>query len=403
MKKHILVISQYFYPENFRINDICSEWVKKGYKVTVITGIPNYPRGKFFKGYGIFRKRKEVYNGVNIKRLFIFSRGKGKLRLALNYLSFVISGWFWKLFSRLKPDLVFIFEVSPMTQALPGILFSKRRKIPSYIYVQDLWPENLEIVGGITNKKVISKVDKMVDYIYKNSEKILVTSKSFKNNIINRGVQESKVVYWPQYAEDFYQPVYKKKEDNKLTIMFTGNIGEAQGLEILPLVANMIKEKSPEIDIKFIIVGDGRNRSNLETQISKMEVIKYFEFLGQKPPTEIPNLLSTADIAFLSFSNNELFRMTIPAKLQTYMASKKPVLAVALGETKSIINESNCGYVSDPEDVESLYENILKFYNNEDKVQEEMANNALKYVRENFNKEKLLNNFDQIIGEKEHV
>lgn len=400
MKKHILVISQYFYPENFRINDICIDLVNRGYKVTVITGIPNYPKGKYFKGYGIFRKRKEVYNGVNVKRLFIFSRGKGKFRLALNYFSFVISGWFWKIFTKLKPDLVFIFEVSPMTQALPGIWFAKKRKIPTYIYVQDLWPENLEIVGGINNKKIISKVNKMVDYVYKNSDKILVTSNSFKSNIQNRGFDEEKIIFWPQYAEEFYEPSYKQKETGKLNIMFTGNIGEAQGLEILPKVATLIKERKSELCIKFVMVGDGRNKEALETEIKNLDVDIYFDFLGQKEPNEIPNLLKTADVAFLSFSNNELFRMTIPAKLQTYMACQKPILAVALGETKTIIEKSNCGYVSDPDDVESLYDNILSFYYNDNNKQKFFSDNSLKYAKDSFNKKTLMNEFLKIIGEQ---
>lgn len=403
MKKHILIISQYFYPENFRINDIATKWVEKGYKVTVITGIPNYPKGKYFKGYGIFRKRKEVYNGVNIKRLFIFSRGKSKFKLVLNYLSFVTSGFFWKLFSRLKPDLVFIFEVSPMTQALPGIWFAKKRKIPAYIYVQDLWPENLQIVGGINNKKIIKKVNKMVDYIYDNSEKILVTSNSFKENIISRGVSNEKLIYWPQYAEDHYTPQHKAKEQDSLKIMFTGNIGEAQGLDILPSVALKLKNENPNLNINFTLVGDGRNKKTLESLIKDLEVEHYFSFLGQKESTEIPALLKTADVAFLSFANNELFRMTIPAKLQTYMACAKPILAVALGETKNIVNEANCGLVSNPEDIDALYNNIITFYNMTELENKKYSNNSYDYVQKHFNKESLLETFDNMIGENNNV
>ncbi len=137
-KKHILVISQYFYPETFRINDIATEWVKRGYKVTVVTGIPNYPEGKFYKGYGWFRNNREIWNGIEIIRIPIIPRGSNSIGLILNYLSFVVSGFFWKCFTRIKTDYVFIFEVSPMTQALFGVWYARRRKIPCYIYVQDL-------------------------------------------------------------------------------------------------------------------------------------------------------------------------------------------------------------------------------------------------------------------------
>ena len=165
MDKHILVIAQYFYPEQFRINDICTEWVKRGYKVTVVTGIPNYPQGRYYKGYGLFKKRREIYNGIDIIRIPLIPRGNNAIMLALNYLSFVISGYFWKSTTNIKADYVFIFEVSPMTQALPGVWYAKKRKIPCYLYVQDLWPENVEIVAGVKNKRIINAIGKMVDYI----------------------------------------------------------------------------------------------------------------------------------------------------------------------------------------------------------------------------------------------
>ena len=183
MGQHILVVSQYFYPEDFRINDICEEWIKRGYEVTVITGMPNYPKGKFFEGYGWFRKRRESYKGIHIIRLPILPRGRNALMLLLNYISFVVSGFFWKLFTKAKADKVFIFEVSPMSQALVGVWYAKRRNIPCFIYVQDLWPENVEIVTGIHNRYVIRKIDRMVDYIYRNCAKIFATSQSFVQRI----------------------------------------------------------------------------------------------------------------------------------------------------------------------------------------------------------------------------
>ena len=204
MKKHILVISQYFYPENFRINDMCKEWVKRGYEVTVVTGIPNYPQGKFFDGYGLCKRRKEEYEGVHVIRLPILARGKGSVRLALNYFSFVVSGFFWKTFTKVKADKVFIFEVSPMTQALVGVWYAKRRKIPCSIYVTDLWPESVEIVLDLHNKLILGPIGKMVDYIYKNCDRIFTSSQTFIDKIASRKVPKEKIEFWPQYAEEFY-------------------------------------------------------------------------------------------------------------------------------------------------------------------------------------------------------
>jgi glycosyltransferase involved in cell wall biosynthesis len=401
MNKHILIVSQYFFPENFRINDISKEWIKRGYKVTVLTGIPNYPKGKFFKGYGYFKKRKESWNNINIIRLPIIPRLNNALFLGLNYLSFVISGWFWVKFTRFKADLVFNFEVSPMTQALPAIWFGKRKNIPSIIYVQDLWPENLEIVGGVRNRFILKRVNKMVDYIYKHATKILVTSESFKESIVSRGSFVNKCYVWYQYAEDFYQPIksiYRDKNEI-LKIVFTGNIGEAQGLEILPKVAKEFNQLNLKGLIKFIIVGDGRNKKSLIGEIMNLEVENYFEFVSAKPANEIPEILSNSDIAFLSFADNELFRKTIPAKLQSYMACGMPILAVVEGETKNIINKSNSGLTSMPNDIIGLKNNIIRFLELNKLELEEYSKNSLKYYKEVFDKNNALDFFDSMMKE----
>ncbi len=392
MKKHILIVSQYFYPEQFRINDIATEWVNRGYKVTVLTGIPNYPKGKFYKGYGWFKKRKETWNGVDIIRIPLFARGKTSIGMVLNYFSFVFSGFFWKVFTKIKADLVFTFEVSPMTQALIGVWYSKKRKIPNYLYVQDLWPENVEIVTGIHSKLVINPISKMVNYIYKNCDKVFATSPSFVEEIQKRlSGSEEKVIYWPQYAESFYCPLDEKNNlipnDGVMNITFTGNIGTAQGLEILPKVAVILKEK--EKKVRFNIVGEGRNKQNLLECIEKNGVSDYFNMIGWQESKDVPAILSASDVAFLSFENNPLYSKTIPAKLQSYMACGIPILASACGETKRVIEEANCGMVAEIGNAEALSEIIIKYSILPEKAKKEMGSNAVSYCNANFNRENL--------------
>lgn len=392
MGKQILIISQYFYPEQFRVNDIALELLKRGYKVTVLTGIPNYPQGKFFKGYGWFKKRKETWNGINIIRIPLIARGKKSFGMILNYFSFVISGFIWKCFTKISADCVFTFEVSPMTQALIGVWYSKKHKIPNYLYVQDLWPENVEIVTGIHNKVVIDPISKMVDYIYKNCDKIFATSPSFVKEIQKRiKGSENKVIYWPQYAEEFYVPTEAKSslisQDVSLNITFAGNIGIAQGLEILPKTARLLKGRN--IKVRFNIVGDGRNKDNLLLHIKENEVEEYFNLIGWQPATDIPDILAASDAAFLSFANNSLFAMTIPAKLQSYMACGIPIIASVCGETERIIKEAECGFVSKIGDSDALAEVIVKFLNLSDNERKTMKKNAIEYYNDNFNKSKL--------------
>ncbi|WP_340392695.1 glycosyltransferase family 4 protein [Paenibacillus sp. FSL E2-0190] len=403
MNKHILVIAQYFYPEQFRINDICTEWVKKGYKVTVVTGIPNYPQGKYFPGYGLFKKRKEIYNGVEIIRIPLIPRGNNSIMLALNYLSFVVSGFFWNLFSKVKADYVFIFEVSPMTQALPGVWYAKKRKVPCYLYVQDLWPENVEIITGITNRYFIGAIGKMVDYIYARCDKIFATSNSFVHSIASRGVQEEKIAYWPQYAEDFYTPKEKSTvpeipNDDIFNIIFAGNIGTAQGLEILPKTALFLKEKSLAKNIRFNIVGDGRYKNELIELVNASNVAEMFNFITRQPATRIPELLASNNAAFQCLTDNPLFSMTIPAKLQSYMACGIPIIASANGETSRILKESEAGLISPAGDARKLAEVIVEMLNKSPEQLKVMGLNAREYYNRNFNKQELLSEMDSYFG-----
>ena len=398
MKKNILIVSQYFYPEQFRVNDIAVEWAKRGHNVTVLTGIPNYPQGRFYKGYSWFRKRSEDWNGVKIIRIPLIARGKSSIGMILNYFSFVISGFFWKCFTKLKADLVFTVEVSPMTQALVGVWYSKKHKVPNYLYVQDLWPENVEIVTGIKNSFVIGSINKMVNYIYRNCDKIFATSPSFVDSIQKR-VDGKNVIYWPQYAEEFYCPTEKKSDlipqDGILNITFTGNIGTAQGLEILPDTAKLLKGQG--VKVRFVIVGDGRNKENLIRCIKENDVEEYFHLISWQPAEKIPEILSASDAAFVSFADNALYAMTIPAKLQSYMACGIPILAAARGETGRVVEEAKCGFVSGIGRVDELADIIVKFISTTAEERKEMSLNAVLYCRKHFEKKKLHDRISQEI------
>lgn len=393
-KKHILVVSQYFFPEQFRINDICQEWVKRGYKVTVVTGIPNYPMGHIFEGYGLTKKRHEIWNDIEIYRIPLIPRGSSSFGMIMNYVSFMVSGMFAGHFKNIQADLVFSFEVSPMTQVLTGISFAKRLGIPHYLYVQDLWPENVETVTGIQNSMIINPINKMVDYIYKNSDEIFTTSPSFVDSICNRkiSVDRNKVHFWPQYAEDFYQPCVKKavreiRNDDSFKIIFTGNIGTAQGLDILPKTIELLKDEN----IKVVMVGDGRYLEKFNQEVRDHEVADKFIMVGRQPAERIPELLSACDVAFLSFQDKPLWEKTIPAKLQSYMACGMPIIAAAKGETERIIAEANCGMCCAIGNSEELSKTIRKMMISNLKS---MSIKSREYFEEHFDKQMLMNQME---------
>lgn len=395
----ILIVAQYFYPESFRINDIATEWVKRGNNVTVLTGIPNYPMGKFFPGYSWTKKRTEQWNGINIIRIPLIARGHSSIGMVLNYYSFVISGWFWNRFNSIKADIVFSYETSPMTQVKVGCGYAKKHKVPHFLYVQDLWPENVETVTGIHNRLILGPIDRMVDKIYKQVDKIFVTSPSFVDAVINRKnpVDPQKVFYWPQYAEEFYRPIENKgyegiPDDNSFKIAFTGNIGTAQGLDILPQTAKLMKDDN----VRFVIVGDGRYQVEFEKHIDECGVRDKFILLPRVQSTLVPEILSACDAGFISFNKTPLWEMTIPAKLQSYMACGKPIIASASGETKRIIEESQCGICTEIGNAQALADGIKKIMTM-DRVQ--MSCNARKYFESHFDKKKLMDEMDNYLAQ----
>jgi len=370
------------------------EWVKRGYKVTVVTGLPNYPEGKIYDGYGLFKKRHEVINGVDVYRIPEIPRGKSKIGMALNYYSFPFFGFFWNLFTRIKADEVFMLETSPMHQCKVGVAYARRHHVPCYLYVQDLWPENFISITGITNPLIIKPIERMVRKIYKGCTHLWGSSPSFVESM-RKYVDESewdKVSFWPQYAEEFYQPQAKHPHKG-FNVIFTGNIGQAQGLEILPKAAAIIRNQGVK-NIKFTIVGDGRARESFKESITTAGVWDLFEFTGRIKPTEVPAALAKGDVAFISFADDDLYARTIPAKLQSYMACGMPIVASARGETVRVISEADCGMCSDIGDAKALAENIIAMSKmTEDKLNE-MGVNALNYNKVHFEKSKLMDYMD---------
>jgi glycosyltransferase involved in cell wall biosynthesis len=402
---HILVESQFFYPEQMRINDICTALVERGHTITAVTSIPNYPQGKFYPGYGLFKRRKETHAGMTIHHLPVIPRGKGFIGLTLNYISFVVSGWFFAHFTKIKPDIVFMNMSSPMTQSLVGTWIAKRRRIPSIIYILDLWPESFEVVTGISSPMLLKPLGNMVDKIYGRVDQVLTSSKSFIDSINARGVLKSKLEFWPQYAEAFYKPVSKPPStetllipcDQRLKIIFTGNVGLAQGLDLLIPTAQGLKAK--DIDVCFVIVGDGSYKAELIRLIEDSSLQSYFHFIDRQPATEIPLLLSQADAGLVMLKKSEIFSKTIPAKVQSYMACALPLIVSADGEVQDVVREANAGLVAPAEDTTALTEAIAAFSALSKAERDEMGMAANAYSNLKFNKENLINRLEHIMQE----
>ena len=315
--------------------------------------------------------------------------------LILNYISFIISGFFWSKFTRKKFDKVFIYEVSPMLQALPGVWYANRKKIDSYIYVMDLWPESIQLVTNLNNKVILKFINRIVDYIYKNCKKIFTSSESFIENIHKRGHSKNKLVFWPQYAEEFYKPLDKKdyiKEEMQtkdFKIVFAGNIGYAQGLEIVIDTAKILKEKN--IKVKFYLIGNGRAKEELIKDVEENNLQDYIKFIDKQPAEKIPEYYANADMAFITLKKNLISDEILPAKLQSYFACGVPILGSADGEIKQVIEKSKAGFCVESGNAEKLAEQIEKCMNLTKEELKQMQQNSREFYEKNYEKQMLLN------------
>lgn len=397
---HIIVVTQYFWPENFRINDLVSGLIERGHSVTVLTGIPNYPEGTFFAGYGIFSNTSQDYHGVKVVRVPLVPRGKGGgVRLVLNYLSFVLSACFLAPFRcRAQYDLVFIFEPSPVTVALPALFLKYLRKIPVMFWVQDLWPESLAATGAVTSRWILDVVAGIVRFIYRNCDKILITSQSFKKSIEHHDGKPENIIYFPQSAEAIFQAVAEKQAAAVLDsippgfwIMFAGNIGAAQDFKTIIASAEKLKEYE---DIHWIIVGDGRMREWAENEAKNHGLSNNFHFLGRHPLEAMPAFFTHADALLVSLKKEPIFALTIPSKIQSYLACGKPVIGVLDGEGANIIEEAGAGFTCPCGAPDALAQAVLKMYETPKPEREKMGAKGRAYYDANFDRNMLLDRLD---------
>ncbi len=398
----ILIVTQYYFPENFKSNDLSFELQKRGHDVTVLTGLPNYPEGKIFEGYGIFKNRKQLINGVKVIRSLLLLRGKGGgIRLFLNYFSFAFFASlkaFFLNFSN-KYDAVIVHEPSPITQFYPALLLKKLQNVPVYFWVMDLWPESLKVAGGVKNKFVLQFFKNMVIRFYENSEKILITSNGFRKSILEKGDFADKLEYFPNWAEDAISegdvnfPIPELPIGFK--VMFAGNVGEAQDLEAIMEAALELKNQN---SIKFIIVGDGRKMPYVQDFIHKNNLEDTMLTVGRFPVEVMASFFAKADVTLVSLKDDKIFNLTVPAKVQAYMSASKPIVAMLNGEGAEIIEEANCGLAVPAGNSKKLAAMILKMSKLPSAELEQMGINSRKFFLENYQLSICIDNLERILN-----
>ena len=394
----ILVFSQYFYPENFRINTLCRELVHRGHEVTVVTGYPQYPYGKIYDGYGFDIPYEHNWNGVNICRVKVHPRGSDLVGMLRNTVDYVAQATRWVKDCRERFDAVYVFEVSPVTVGMPAVSYKKKFGVPMFFNLQDLWPENVEEVLGIRFAPLTWLINRIVDRIYEGSNKILCASNGFADNLRRRGVPEEKIVFWPQFCLDPDLTGAEKPEiytGDTFNIVFAGNLGDAQGLDLMVDAARELKGSS----VRWYLVGDGRAKARLEQKVKDCGVESEVTFVGRVSEKEADRYVHYADCAYLSFKDNKIFNMTLPAKLQTYLACGTPILAAAGGESARLVGDNGIGFVCQPR-LHELVAMVRQAAAMSQEKREAMSTAARTYYEEHFTMDALVAELEEMMREE---
>ena len=391
----ILVVSQHFYPESFRINDICFSLAARGHDVTVLTGLPNYPEGRVFDGYRHGENRDQVVNGVRIIRCHLVGRGRNIIGFGINYAWFAISGILKARKIKDDFDLVYSYETSPISMVYPAITVKKRKNIPLIVNCLDQWPISVT-AGPIPEKSLFYRfLYNMSVSIYSKADLITITSESFRSyfeNVLKLPAEKYGLVYWPQYAEDTYQAI-GRKDNGVYDLLFAGNIGPASNVEMIVETARLLQDDKK---IFFHIVGDGMNRPQCE-QLAASYGLDNIRFYGSHPVDEMPPYYELADALMITMVDNPVINYTLPGKMQSYLASGKPIAGSINGETQRVIKEAGCGICVPAEDAAGFAAAIRELASDPDDRLQRGANGRT-YYQTHFDKNRLLDQLEDIFA-----
>ncbi|HEX6266714.1 MAG TPA: glycosyltransferase family 4 protein [Burkholderiales bacterium] len=401
----ILLLSQYFWPENFLINDVVAGLVERGHEVLVYTGLPNYPAGRYFDGYGASGPFRQQYRGAQVRRVPLVPRGGGgALRLVLNYLSFAgLATLLAPVVARGRFDVILVYEPSPMTIGIPARALRVLERAPLAFWVQDLWPESLSATGSVRNRAILRLVEALIRWIYRGCDLVLVQSEAFIPSVEAHGVPRGRIRYLPNSADALYRRVPAAADDAEASelprgfrLMYAGNIGAAQDFPTILAAAERLRARE---DIQWIVLGDGRMRPWVEEEVRRRGLAATFHLLGARAPERMPRYFAHADVLLATLRREPIFAYTIPSKIQSYIACGRPVIAALEGEGGRIIRDARAGWVVPPEDPKALADAVLAARALARPELDAMGSRGEAWFREHFEREKLLSRLESFLSE----
>ena len=403
-QKKILVVTQHFWPENFRINDIVEGFLQDGIAVDVLCGLPNYPKGEWFPGYSAAGPFEEEWHGARLYRCKEVSRrGNTSVNIFLNYVS-----WPWYAAHALHRlpggyDAVFCFNTSPVLMCWPAIRYAKKHHIPFTNYVLDIWPENLYSVLNVKNKALRAIAQGVSDALYKKADRLIAMSEPLQQRLCQRtGMPPQKVAVIPQYCEDFYavpQPdaALQAQFGGRFNLVFTGTFTPAQSLETVITAVQDAHSRGADM-LHLLLVGDGMSRAALEAKVKELHAEDAVTFYGSVPATDIPKFTALADALIVCLSDSPDLGLTVPAKVASYMAAGKPVLASMDGAGNAAV--AAAGGLSSPAcDAAALADNLLALTRMDAAQRAAMGQSAKEYYLAHYRRSELLRKLKHFILE----
>ncbi len=400
----ILIVSQYFWPENFRINDLTQELLQRGHRVTVLTGIPNYPAGTVFEEYRKTPKAFEYYSGARVFRVPMIARGNGAVRLFLNYLSYVIGACLygpWRLRGQ-QADVIFVFEPSPVTVGLPAILLGRIKRAPVVFWALDLWPETLAAIGVVRSPMVVGWVGHLVRFIYERCTLVLGQSRGFLPKIAKYCSDAKKIRYFPSWAEEIFNEADLVRapevpiQQGVFNVLFAGNIGDAQDL---PAVLNAAESLKHNTAIRWLIVGDGRRSVWLHEEVARRGLQSNVLLLGRFTVERMPSFYAHADALLVSLKKDPVFSLTIPGKVQSYLMAGVPILGMLDGEGAQVITDSNAGLVCAAGNSGGLASAVLEMFAMSVDQRQQLGRNGRDYAQKEFGRGLLMGQLEVLLHE----
>jgi glycosyltransferase involved in cell wall biosynthesis len=369
MSKKILIVTEYFYPEEFKINEVAQEWKNKGYEVDILTQNPTYPFGKVFDGYKNRFFSKEIYNGMTIYKVKAITGYKTSLfKKLLKYFSFMVLGSIVSLRIGQRYDYVFGFDVGALTGMVPAIILKQFYQKPVTLWVQDVWPDSVYAYGFKKTKLLEFFLNRFVKYIYRYSSNFAISTNGFEQKILPYLEATKEIIYAPNWADYLNKNLnnFAFSEDDKIHFTFAGNVGMVQNLENIITAFGKLNDEYLD-KVQLNIIGDGSNLENLQN-IVKNNNYKNIIFWGRIPKNKIYQYLNASDFLIISLIDKEIFSLTLPAKMQTYIAAGKPIIAIIKGEVATMVQKYNLGLIASPSDIKEI-KSVLQEAINQDKEQ----------------------------------